>query len=643
LNHHTEHEGPRRTKKRLWLGGFAAALLVAVAVLIFRQSSPVEGTVGSLPLFEVQQGPLLISVTESGTIKAREQEIIKSEVEGQTTILYLVEEGVVVEAGELLVELDSTQLLERLLDQEIRAQNLEAAWINSRENFEIVKNQAQSDVTAAKLAVQFAHEDLTKYTEGDYPMSLKEAEARITLAKSDLNRAEERLAGSARLLDREFITPQDYEADRQSAEKSRLDLELAEGNRALLSDFTHERRMTELRSNIEETEMALERVQLKANANIVQAEASLRAAKAEFDQQLDRVEKLKEQIDKTKIYAPTSGLVVYSTSVGGGGFRGGNQEPLQEGQQVRERQELIYLPTNNAVIAEVKIHEANLSKVRPGLPVRVVIDAIPGMELTGRISRIAPLPDSQSAWLNPDLKVYHTEVHIDGVAEGVRTGMSCRVEILIERYDNATFIPVQAVMQVRGEPTVFVAQNNMPVARPVEIGLDNNRMVRIISGLQPGEKVLLTPPLDAASVNESERDAGEGRGLDSLMDSSDGGQSADPPTTVTPAVSLEAPAAPAGSGGAPEGGAQRGEGGARGEGGGRGAGFSPEQREEMRRQMESMSPEEQQRMREQFMQQRQQGGGGGEGRPRGEGGGRGGEGRPRGEGASGAGDATPST
>ena len=43
--------------------------------------------------FTVQQGPLVINVIESGTIKARDQEIIKSEVEGKNVLLWIIEEG----------------------------------------------------------------------------------------------------------------------------------------------------------------------------------------------------------------------------------------------------------------------------------------------------------------------------------------------------------------------------------------------------------------------------------------------------------------------------------------------------------------------------------------------------------------------
>ena len=59
-------------------------------------------------LFAVARGRLTISVTEAGTVKPREQVIIKNEVEGRATILYLIPEGQRVKQGDLLARLDQS-------------------------------------------------------------------------------------------------------------------------------------------------------------------------------------------------------------------------------------------------------------------------------------------------------------------------------------------------------------------------------------------------------------------------------------------------------------------------------------------------------------------------------------------------------
>lgn len=493
---------------RLLLLGGAALVLVGLAAYVLLGRSGDDASVGNSVTFVVREGPLTISVRESGTILAREQATLRSEVQGQARIIWLIPEGEKVERGDLLVELDSGALVDRRVDQLIRVQNNEAAFVGARENLEVVKNQARSDMNEAKLAHQFAEEDLKKYRDGDFPMEVKRAEADIALSQSERSRTQEQVLGSQRLFDEGYLTGIEFDRDKQMAEKALLELELSRSALELLHEFTYTRKMTELESDIEETDMALERAQLQASANVVQAEANFKARESEYEREQDKLAKLDLQIENTRIYAPTAGSVVYATTAQGHGWRS-TQEPLEEGQMVRERQEIIQLPIASSMMAEVSVHETNLSKIHIGLGVRIGVDAVPGASFTGHVASIAPLPDARSAYMNPNLKVYKTQIYIDGDASALRTGMTCEAEIMIEHFEKTIYVPIQSVFLVRGRPTAFVVNaQNEAEERVLDTGLDNNRMIQVISGLEPGEKVLLTPPLAAATKHW---ETGQGR------------------------------------------------------------------------------------------------------------------------------------
>lgn len=381
--------------------------------------------------------------------------------------------------------------------------NAEASFVRARENLEVVRNKSASDVDQAELDSRFAKEDLKKYEEGEFPKQVMEAEAKVVLAREELQRSEEKLEWSRVLFEEKYLSQTELQADELAANKARLNLELARADLELLQTFTYEREIARLESDERQKAMALERVRRAAAADIVQAEADLRAKESEFRRQQDKLAKILAQIEKTRIFAPADGLVVYATSAKAT-WRG-NVEPLDEGQEVRERQELIYLPTASSFMAEVKVHESSLKKISAGLPARLTVDALPGAAFTGTVKTIAPLPDAQSIFLNPDLKVYRTEVHIDGDGSELRTGMSCRAEIIVTRYTDVLQVPLQAVLRVGGRPTVYVKKEGAWKARPVETGLDNNRMVHIVDGLEEGEEILLAPPLDeAAEVEEDD-------------------------------------------------------------------------------------------------------------------------------------------
>jgi HlyD family secretion protein len=476
--------------------------VVVVGAVLLAVSGGPEKKTDDRATFTTRRGPLVISVLESGTIKAREQVILKSEVEGRNSIISIVDEGKRVEKGELLVEIDASSLVDSRIDQEIIRDNAKAAFINATETLAITENQAKSDTEQAELTLIFAKQDLQQYMEGFFPTDMNELEGLIGLAEEELARAQDVNDWSAKLYKEKYISETEFRGDRLTVQRRDNEVRVAQARLELLKKYTYTRQIDQYESDVRQAVMALERTKRKATADVVQAEAKLKAAEAEFNSEETKLAKLDDQISKAKVYAPAAGLVIYASSAQRGGFRRMSQEPIDEGVEVYERQELIYLPIGDATKAEVDVHEASLKKIRKGLPAIITVDALPGKRFFGHMEQISPLPDSQSAWMNPDLKVYNTEVYIDDVDPDLRSGMGCKVEIVVEQYDDAVHVPIQAVITVTGAPTVFVVKGGELDERKVTIGLDNNQMIHIVEGLREGEEVLLSPPLDAAAKED---------------------------------------------------------------------------------------------------------------------------------------------
>lgn len=491
----------KATRTRIKTAAALLALAAFAAVYFVLSDNRIAKTTQDEALYvDVQEGPLVLNILEAGSIKPREQLIIKSEVEGSNAILYIVPEGTRVQKGQLLVELDVSSLADRRVEQDIAVQNAEASFINAKENLEVVRNQTKSDVELAELNYAFAEEDLVKYRDGEYPNKHNDAMTSVTLAEEELERAKDKYEWSKKLFDEAYLSETELKSDELSWKRADLALKTSRGNLDLLERYTYKRDVAKLESDAKQTRMALERTRSKAASDIVQAEASLRARELEFTRQRERLDKIDEQIAKARISAPQEGLVIYATSANN---RWGNQQPLAEGQEVRERQELIYLPTAETFNAEVDIHESNLKKVYPGLPVRLRVNAVPGRIFLGKVSKISLLPDGQRMWANPDLKVYKTNIEIEGGGDALKSGMNCEAEVILEQHAKAVYVPIQCVARVDKRPSVWVRTPAGPAIRPVEIGLDNNRFVRIVSGVAPGDEVLLNPPLSGSVSTEA--------------------------------------------------------------------------------------------------------------------------------------------
>jgi HlyD family secretion protein len=451
----------------------------------------------------VRRGPLKISVLQRGELSAKKYTSIKNEIQGQTTILQLIAEGTIVKPGDLLVRLDSSDLVEKELQQRIARDNADAAYKKAKAQYEIQVSQNSSDIEAADRKLKFAQLDRDKYLEGDLEQLRKDDEDKILLAQQKRTQAETTLNWSKSLHDKGFLTQ--TELDRDDLDFQSADVQFKQANLALelFKKYEDPRKQKQLDADLLEAGRGLERAKLQADARIADYEAALTTSEARLKLEQDKLQKYQDQLLKTKITSPVAGMVVYSRTEG----RMGMGEAIQEGTQVREGQELLTIPSTGGMIAQASIHESVLKLVSSGLPCTINVDAIPGAEFHGKVEFVALLPDKGNWWANPSQRLYRTEVSIEDANTDMRPGMNCGIEILAEEIKDTLYAPLQAVMLSKGETIAFVAKDGRTDERPVQVGKQNDKWVQILSGLTEGEEVLLAPPPGFLSQKAAEEDA----------------------------------------------------------------------------------------------------------------------------------------
>ena len=79
----------------------------------------------------VSQGPLTVSITESGTVRALDPVVLSSQVEGRITVIELAEEGTFVRKGDVVVRLDSAELEDNIVALEISVENARADLVRT--------------------------------------------------------------------------------------------------------------------------------------------------------------------------------------------------------------------------------------------------------------------------------------------------------------------------------------------------------------------------------------------------------------------------------------------------------------------------------------------------------------------------------
>jgi len=441
---------------------------------------------------KVERKTLVISVVQRGNLASKDALSVKSEIEGQATILSLIEEGTFVKPGDLLCELDVADLRDRRVAQEISVQNAEASFVKAKAQFEIQESQNKSDIESAERKLLFAQKDKEKYLEGDLAQLRAQAQEKITLAEAEKAKAQNTYDWSKNLAEKGFLTK--TELDRDELDYQRADVQLLQAQRAyaLLERYDDPRKQIELAANVQETERGLERAKLQAQSRLADFESALITSRSKLDLEREKLEKLVNQITKGRILSTQSGMVVYSRVEGGG--RMGGSDPIQVGTQVRERQEIVSIPQTTGIIVEASVHESVLKQVAVGKPCRIVVDALPGQSFDGRVTFVALLPDKGSWWANPNQRLYRTEIQVLNPHADMRPGMSCGIEILSEVVPDALVTPLQTIFLDEGKTIAFVVQGEQWERRSVKTGRSSQTLVEVVEGLEVGETVLLAPP-----------------------------------------------------------------------------------------------------------------------------------------------------
>jgi multidrug efflux pump subunit AcrA (membrane-fusion protein) len=666
---------PRRQRMR-WL---LLALAIVASLYVYRTARQVKKVrYPANAFFQVKRGDLLISVIEDGALRAVNETSIRSGLEGLNRIIGLVPEGTYVKKGELLVELDSSGLKDRLNEQELAYEERKFFLLQARENLKFQKSLADSQIKDSELRVEIAQGDFEKYRDGDAPLLIKVAEARIGVLKEQVRIATERFARTQQLFKQNNATRSELEADELSLKREQLGLEQYEEDLRLIKKFDQPTMLRSMQAKIEQSKDDLERLKQRSANEIAQIEADLKTSERSAELMEESLANLRRKLQNAKIYAPQDGLVVYAEvspfqfmgggrgdsmpqegrfrtrdgrpffSDGGGGGgggrgdrrrgsggfgysaeigtlasssgssstssrfssggsgaavaanvaagatpatggssagsssggRGGGAAPssqgganqssgfvsytslrpsstlgtssagsgsgsgsslssssgsssgssggqggsyssgmnqnsyrsqynnygpseiygsptvIEEGTMVRQRQELIRLPDISKMLAEIKIREEYVRLVRAGMTAYVRVETVPDRRFKATVRRVALMPDAQASWMNPDVKVFPTDLLIDDELPALKPGVSARVEIIVTNLPKVLSVPIQAVVRDKGQYVCFVKHGLKVIPSPVKTGFANDRFIEVISGLEDGDHVLLAPTGD---------------------------------------------------------------------------------------------------------------------------------------------------
>ena len=246
-----------------------------------------------------------------------------------------------------------------------------------------------------------------------------------------------------------------------------------------------------------------------ALANYQTAQAQIAAVDAQIKQAQLTVDTAGLNLGYTRITAPMAGTVVAVVA--------------EEGQTVNANQStptIIKLANLDTLTVKAEISEADVVKVKAGLPVYFTILGNPDQRYYATLRAIEPAPESISTD-NTTSSGSNTAIYYNGLFDvpnpdgTLRIDMTAQVYIVLDSAKNAVTIPASALSKSSGtgkQTVQVVGADGLPQKREVMVGLNNRVTAQIVSGLTAGDKVVIGEGKADGGASSQSKSGGGRRG-----------------------------------------------------------------------------------------------------------------------------------
>lgn len=164
----------------IWL-----TLIVLIVITIFTTTSGISAEATEVPVFKVKHDNLLVSITESGEIRAKSSQSVSSpRIRGNLKIIFLVPEGTYVAAGDTVVKFDPTESLNNLRTAESELEMAQSEKDKLIANQKSTIAQKESSLKSAELSFELSKLNLEQMK---FEAEAKQSEARLQHEKNQLS------------------------------------------------------------------------------------------------------------------------------------------------------------------------------------------------------------------------------------------------------------------------------------------------------------------------------------------------------------------------------------------------------------------------------------------------------------------------
>jgi len=215
---------------------------------------------------------------------------------------------------------------------------------------------------------------------------------------------------------------------------------------------------------------------------VEQAKSDMRKMRSDVEEERQKVTDIQNLLANFIIKAPSDGMIIYKRD------RSGAKRKV--GSSVSPWDNVVAtLPDMSSMISKTYVNEIDVSKVKSGQKVEIIIDAFPEKSYTGVITSVANIGEQLP---NADAKVFEVLIDVNESDPILRPSMTSGNKIITKTISDVTYIPLESV-QSGPDSIPFVYKKN-GTRQIVVLGESNENNVIIEQGLEPGAQVYLSTP-----------------------------------------------------------------------------------------------------------------------------------------------------
>ena len=242
-------------------------------------------------------------------------------------------------------------------------------------------------------------------------------------------------------------------------------------------------------TTIRQAEIALDRAQRSLDQaikgyslRVEQARADIRTLKNQLAEQRQRVADIQNILSKFTVTAPADGMVIY--------YRDRTGSKRKIGSSISPWDNVVAtLPDLSSMISKTYVNEIDVSKVKPGQKVEILVDAFPEKAYTGVVTSVANIGEQLP---NADAKVFEVIVKVNESDPILRPSMTTGNKIITKTIADVIYIPLESVQTGADSiPFVYTKNGNKQI---VVLGESNENNVIVEQGLEPGTLIYLSSP-----------------------------------------------------------------------------------------------------------------------------------------------------